>query len=45
MRKLCSPPRATTGAVLTLEEHSIVGGLGSAVAELFAEQLDLKVAI
>lgn len=34
----------TTGAVLTLEEHSIVGGLGSAVAELFAEQLDLKVA-
>jgi transketolase len=32
-----------TGAVLTLEEHSIVGGLGSAVAELFAEELDLKV--
>jgi transketolase len=32
-----------TGAVLTLEEHSIVGGLGSAVAELFAEQFDLKV--
>jgi transketolase len=32
-----------TGAVLTLEEHSIVGGLGSAVSELFAEQFDLKV--
>ena len=32
-----------TGAVLTLEEHSIVGGLGSAVAELFAEQFDIKV--
>jgi len=27
-----------TGAVVTCEEHSIIGGLGSAVAELFAEQ-------
>jgi transketolase len=26
-----------TGAVFTLEEHSVVGGLGSAVAELLAE--------
>lgn len=32
-----------TGALLTLEEHSIVGGLGSATAELLAEQLDVKV--
>ena len=32
-----------TGAVLTLEEHSVVGGLGSAVAEVFAEQPDLRV--
>jgi transketolase len=32
-----------TGAVVTLEEHSIVGGLGSAVAELLAEQLKLNV--
>jgi len=28
---------ATTGAVLTVEEHNIIGGLGSAVAELLAE--------
>jgi len=26
-----------TGAVFTLEEHSVVGGLGGAVAELLAE--------
>jgi len=32
-----------TGAVLTLGEHSIVGGVGIAVAEPFAEQIDLKV--
>ena len=28
---------ATTGAVLTVEEHNVIGGLGSAVAELLAE--------
>ncbi len=28
---------ATTGAVLTVEEHNIIGGLGSAVAEVLAE--------
>jgi transketolase len=28
-----------TGAVVTVEEHSIVGGLGGAVAELLAEKL------
>lgn len=27
-----------TGAVLTVEEHSVIGGLGSAVAEVFAEE-------
>jgi len=27
-----------TGAIVTAEEHSIIGGLGSAVAELLAEQ-------
>jgi transketolase len=27
-----------TGAIVTAEEHSVVGGLGSAVAELLAEQ-------
>jgi len=26
-----------TGAVYTLEEHSVIGGLGSAVAEVLAE--------
>lgn len=29
---------AETGAIVTLEEHSIVGGLGSAVAEVLAER-------
>ena len=29
-----------TGAVITCEEHSVIGGLGSAVAELLAEQPD-----
>ena len=33
---------ASKNPVFTLEEHSIVGGLGSAVAELLAEELDLK---
>lgn len=32
-----------TGAIATLEEHSVIGGLGSAVAEFLAERLDLKV--
>ena len=32
-----------TGTVVTIEEHSIVGGLGSAVAELLAERDDLRV--
>ncbi|MEG0026594.1 MAG: transketolase C-terminal domain-containing protein [Raoultibacter sp.] len=30
---------AKTGAVVTAEEHSIIGGLGSAVCELLAEKL------
>lgn len=30
---------AKTGAVLTVEEHSIIGGLGSAVAEVLGESL------
>jgi transketolase len=28
---------AETGAIVTLEEHSVIGGLGSAVAEILAE--------
>jgi transketolase len=31
-----------TGAIATLEEHSIIGGLGSAVAEFLAERNDVK---
>jgi len=31
-----------TGVVITLEEHSIVGGLGSAVAECLAERPDIR---
>ena len=27
-----------TGAIVTAEEHSVIGGLGSAVAELLAEK-------
>lgn len=30
---------ATTGAIVTAEEHSIIGGLGGAVAEVLAETL------
>lgn len=32
-----------TGAVATLEEHSVIGGLGSAVAEVLAPRPDIKV--
>jgi transketolase len=32
-----------TRAIVTLEEHSVIGGLGSAVAEVLAEAEDVKV--
>jgi transketolase len=32
-----------TGALFTIEEHSVVGGLGSAVAEVLAEAEGVKV--
>ncbi len=32
-----------TGAIFTLEEHSITGGLGGAVAEVLAESGDLRI--
>jgi transketolase len=32
-----------TGAVVTIEEHSIIGGLGSAVAETLAEQASRRI--
>jgi len=31
-----------TGKVITLEEHQIIGGLGSAVAELISEKYPVK---
>jgi transketolase len=34
-----------TGAIVTVEEHSIIGGLGSAVAELLAERSGKQVAL
>ncbi|MCI8950896.1 MAG: transketolase family protein [Lachnospiraceae bacterium] len=34
-----------TGAILTVEEHSIYGGLGSAVAEVVAEECPVPVSI
>ena len=33
---------AKTGKVITLEEHSVIGGLGSAVAEVLSENLPTK---
>ena len=32
-----------TGAIVTVEEHSIIGGLGSAVAELLAEKASRRI--
>ena len=32
-----------TGIIITVEEHNIIGGLGSAVAEVLAESADLHV--
>jgi len=32
-----------TGAIITVEEHSIIGGLGSAVAEVLAESANCRV--
>ncbi len=34
---------SSTGAILTVEEHSIIGGLGSAVAEVISEESSDKV--
>lgn len=36
-RELVAKAAAETGAIVTAEEHSIIGGLGSAVAEVTAE--------
>ena len=42
-RALLLAAAAETGAVVTVEEHSIIGGLGSAVAELLAGEAPVPV--
>ncbi len=32
-----------TGAIITVEEHNIIGGLGSAVAEVLADSSNLSI--
>ena len=41
-RELVATYAAKTGAVVTAEEHTIIGGLGSAVAEVLAETVPTK---
>jgi len=36
---------AKTGCILTVEEHSIIGGLGSAVCEVIAEQASERIVV
>lgn len=43
-RTLVAEYAAKTGAVVTAEEHTIIGGLGSAVAEVLAETVPTKMA-
>ena len=33
---------AKTGKIVTVEEHSVIGGLGSAVCDVVAEKAPLK---
>lgn len=40
--KLIVQAAQETGAIITCEEHSVIGGLGSAVAEVLAEQYPTK---
>jgi transketolase len=42
-RELLVSAARATGLVVTVEEHSILGGLGSAVAEVLAEELPVPV--
>ncbi len=41
-RELIAACAAKTGKVVTVEEHSVIGGLGSAVAEVLAEECPAK---
>ena len=40
--KMITASAKKTGKVLTIEEHSIIGGLGSAVAEVLSEKMPVK---
>lgn len=41
-REIIAAAAAKTGKIVTVEEHNIVGGLGSAVAEVIAEEAPAK---
>jgi transketolase len=36
---------AQTGAIVTAEEHSVIGGLGGAVAEVLSRKCPVKIAM
>lgn len=42
-RELVAAAAKKTGKVVTVEEHSVIGGLGSAVCEVLAEEYPVKV--
>lgn len=42
-RQLIKEAASDTGAIVTAEEHSIIGGLGSAVAEVLCEEMPVPV--
>lgn len=44
-RELIVEAAKTTGKVVTAEEHSVIGGLGSAVCEVLAQEYPVKVAM
>ena len=42
-RELIAKTAAKTGKIVTVEEHSVIGGLGSAVCEVLAEEIPTRV--
>ena len=42
-REIIIDAAKTTGCIVTAEEHNIIGGLGSAVAEVVAEEFPVPV--
>ena len=43
MKSWCMASAAKTGKVVTIEEHSVIGGLGSAVCDILSEKQPTKV--